>query len=47
MDTVNIAFSGKIKTNKVLCFGEDNPYLLIERARSLENKNLDATEKKV
>ena len=32
-DTIKLAFTGNVISNKFLCFGFDNPYVLIERAR--------------
>lgn len=36
VDEAKLAFTGNIVTSKVLCYGSDNPYILIERARTLE-----------
>lgn len=46
VDEAKLAFTGVIKSNRFLCYGSDNPYILIERARSLENNDLSFETKK-
>ena len=36
-DEAKLAFIAKIKSHKILCYGSDNPYLMIERSRTLED----------
>lgn len=46
VDEARLAFTGDIKSNKFLCYGSDNPYLLIERSRTLENMDLSFETRK-
>lgn len=44
-DTLKIHFIGDIVSQKFLCCGTDNPYLLIERARLLDDNELAERKK--
>jgi len=46
VDDAKLSIKGSIKSNKILCYGSDNPYVLIERARNLENDDLSFTAKR-
>jgi C2 domain len=46
VDDAKLSIKGSIKSNKILCYGSDNPYVLIERARNLENNDLSFTAKR-
>lgn len=35
-DIIKFQITGDLKTKKIMCFGSDNPYLLIERSRSID-----------
>ena len=37
-DTFKLQFSGEVTSKKFFCCGEDNPYLLFERARLLTER---------
>lgn len=44
-DEAKMAFAGKIKSTKFLgCYGTDNPYVRIERSRTLESQDLTRGE---
>jgi hypothetical protein len=46
VDTAKLAFIGVIKSKRFLCYGSDNPYILIERSRTLENIDLSFETRK-
>lgn len=46
VDEAKLTFSGQLKSQKFLCLGSDNPYLIIERSRMLENEDLSFESKK-
>jgi len=46
VDDAKLSMKGRIKSNKILCYGSNNPYVLIERARNLENDDLSFTAKR-
>jgi hypothetical protein len=44
-DEAKLAFNASFKSHKILCYGEDNPYLMIERSRNLEDKQMTPRSK--
>ena len=41
-DTIKLAFAGNVVSNKFICFGFDNPYMIIERARLYTEQEMAA-----
>jgi len=42
-DVIKFQISAELKSLKILCFGNDNPYLMIERAKQNNHKEFVRT----
>lgn len=44
-DEAKLAFNANFKSHKILCYGADNPYLMIERSRNFEDMQMTPRSK--